>query len=203
MDRFSEERYRMDLIRYLSKNKGKTEIDYLNYEIERLEIILSEIKDQNIIKEESTKKFIEDFGEDIVTPNYKKDLDRLVDNDIYVSHKNKSNLKSSIQFYTKKLQLENLLHKEDEFDYGNEKDIDKVRFLIEMGLVDYLSKNYFTHSASSLATALSGVTGIKHSTLKGYLNAYLSTPENKQNPMNDSKKVGVIQMKLKAIGFKK
>jgi hypothetical protein len=204
MNKFSEESYRMRLSNYLLRNKGKTEIDYLNFEIERAEIYISENNDIEKLEKTTIESFYErnKMNEDDFPYN-----DALLNVEtqgiINIVRKNLYYFKRSNEFHTKKLKLERLLQKEDEFDYANEKDIDKVRFLIEMGLVNYLSKNHFAHSTSSLATALSGVTGIKHSTLKGYLNAYLSTPENKQNPMNDSKKVGVIQMKLKAIGFKK
>jgi hypothetical protein len=204
MNKFSEESYRMRLSNYLLRNKGKTEIDYLNFEIERAEIYISENNDIEKLEKTTIESFYErnKMNEDDFPYN-----DALLNVEtqgiINIVRKNLYYFKRSNEFHTKKLKLERLLQKEEEIDYCDEKDIDKVRFLIEMGVVDYLSENHLKHSVSSLATALTSVTGIKHSTLKGYLNAYLSTPDNRQNPMNDSKKVGVIQVKLKAIGFKK
>jgi hypothetical protein len=197
-----EERYSASLRRYLSENSDKREIDYLNFEIERAEIYISKNNDIKKLEKKTIESFYErnNLNEDDFPYN-----DALLNVEIQgVINGVRRNLyyfKRSIELCTKKLKLERLLQKEEEIDYCDEKDIDKVRFLIEMGVVDYLSENHFEHSVSSLATALTSVTGIKHSTLKGYLNAYLSTPGNKQNPMNDSKKVEVIQMKLKAIGF--
>jgi hypothetical protein len=204
MNKFSEESYRMRLSNYLLRNKGKTEIDYLNFEIERAEIYITENNDIEKLEKTTIESFYErnKMNEDDFPYN-----DALLNVEtqgiINIVRKNLYYFKRSNEFHTKKLKLERLLQKEEEIDYCDEKDIDKVRFLIEMGVVDYLSENHLKHSVSSLATALTSVTGIKHSTLKGYLNAYLSTPDNRQNPMNDSKKVGVIQVKLKAIGFKK
>jgi hypothetical protein len=197
-----EERYSTSLRRYLSENSDKREIDYLNFEIERADIYISKNNDIKKLEKKTIESFYErnNLNEDDFPYN-----DALLNVEIQgVINGVRRNLyyfKRSIELCTKKLKLERLLQKEEEIDYCDEKDIDKVRFLIEMGVVDYLSENHFEHSVSSLATALTSVTGIKHSTLKGYLNAYLSTPGNKQNPMNDSKKVEVIQMKLKAIGF--
>jgi hypothetical protein len=193
--------YEMHLSLFIAKNKNSTEKDYINSRIEEENQRL--VQRMALTDEEIIKKIKDKNKEHINHSNYDEGIKYRIEKEISGNKTGIRRLRKEIKFFQDKLKLIQLLEKEEYIDYCDEKDIDKVRFLIEMGLVNYLSKNHFAHSTSSLATALSGVTGIKHSTLKGYLNAYLSTPENKQNPMNDSKKVGVIQMKLKVIGFKK
>jgi hypothetical protein len=199
-----EERYSASLRRYLLKNSDKREIDFLNFEIERAEIYISENKDIEKLEKKTIKSFYE-------RNNLNKD--DFPYNDVLLSveiqgiingvRKNLYFFKRSIELCTKKLKLERLLQKEEDIDYSDEKDIDKIRYLIELGVIDYLSKNYFAHSVSSLSIAISGVTGIKQTTIKGYLNGYLNNPDAKQNPMNSEKAVDRIRMKLNDIGFKK
>ena len=85
-------------------------------------------------------------------------------------------------------------------DLSDNKDIDKVRTLILLRVVDNLYKQpQYRTSIGALATALSGVVGIKADVLRSYLNAYLKNPDAKQNPMNNKKAVQIIKNKM---GFK-
>lgn len=199
-----EEKYRMGLDRFLSKNRGKTEIDYLNFEIERAEAYVIENNDIDKLKEKLIESFYErnNLNEDDFPYNDAL-LNVEIQSIINTVKRNISFFKRNIKLCTKKLKIERLLQKEEEIDFSDNKDIDKIRYLIELGVIDYLSKNYFEHSVGSLSTAISGVTGIKQSTVKGYLNGYLNNPDAKQNPMNSEKPVDIIRMKLNDIGFKK
>jgi vacuolar-type H+-ATPase subunit I/STV1 len=198
-----ETRYEFNLIIFLRHNTNSTEKDFIDSRIEEENQRL--VRCMAFSEEEVTKEIRKknDGLKEFIKPNYEEFIKDKVEEKISGNKTGIRRLRKEIKFFQDKLKLIQLLEKEEYIDYCDEKDIDKVRFLIEMGLVDYLRDNHFEHSVSSLATALTSVTGIKHNTLKGYLNAYLSTPDNRQNPMKDSKKVGVIQMKLKAIGFKK
>lgn len=200
-----EKFYEMNLSSFLFKkeNKGKTENDYLQWQIDRAEKFILENNDL----ESKKKKWIKDIQEKFKDANDEEFLKNVTEREIGINERNLNrnigSFKRSIKFHSKKLKLNRLLEKEDEIDLSNEKDIDKIRFLIELGIIDDLHNKHFQHSVSALSTAISGVTGIKQETLKGYLNAYLKNPESKQNPMNSQKAVQKIISKLNSIGFKK
>lgn len=81
-------------------------------------------------------------------------------------------------------------------DLNNTKDIDKVRVLILLNIVDDLHSQKYQHSVSELAKTLGKTLKIKHDTLKGYLNAYLNNPDDKNNPMNKPKEVNRVKIKF-------
>jgi hypothetical protein len=87
-----------------------------------------------------------------------------------------------------------------DINLSDTKDINKVRFLIELGIVDYLKDNVFEHSNNAVASALSGVTGIKRETLQSYINAYL-TETGKNNPAKNTKEMNKIRQTLNQLGF--
>jgi len=94
---------------------------------------------------------------------------------------------------------------EDEFiDYSESNNISKVLFLKKLGLIEYMrSLSPFNTSINSLANALSGVTGIKPTTIQPMLNAMLSNAtSDKNNPLKSTKTVNVVINKLSNIGYK-
>lgn len=97
-------------------------------------------------------------------------------------------------FRDKKRTLKNI--KTEIIDHSDNKDIDKIRTLILLGVVDNLHKTKYQHSVNKLASHLSGATGIRADTIKGYINAYLSTPNGKNNPMNKEEPVRRLKNKL-------
>ena len=201
--KFTESVYNINLSRFLSENKGKTENDYLECEIDRAEKFIFENDNSETLKRNWLQELQEEY-KDVIDEDL---LNNLIGREIDIKESNLNrNIKifeRSIQFHSKKLKLNRLIDKVDEVDFSNEKDIDKIRFLIKLGVIDNLHTQYFQHSISSLSTAISGVTGIEQATVKGYLNAYLSNPESKQNPMHSEKAVQQIILKLNSIGFKK
>jgi hypothetical protein len=88
-------------------------------------------------------------------------------------------------------------------DLTDTKDIDKVRYLIQMGIVDNLHNNGFTHSVNAMAIALGAVTGIKRETIEPYLRYYLTDKEHSKNIMNVPKSVKKVDDKLKELRFVK
>ena len=93
------------------------------------------------------------------------------------------------------------IDKYSNIDLTDTKDADKVRYLIQMGVVDYLHNNGFGHSVSALASALGAVTGIKYRTIEPNLRYYLTDKEHSKNIMNVSKAVKKVDGKLKELGF--
>lgn len=82
---------------------------------------------------------------------------------------------------------------------------EKLILLDELGVIDFLkSKPPFNTSTNALATALSGVLGIKQSTLQSYLSPMFN-PDNEQrnNPRNNHNLVEKAKIKLITIGYKK
>jgi hypothetical protein len=89
-------------------------------------------------------------------------------------------------------------------DYSENSFTSKVIFLEKLGVIEYLkNKPPFNTSVNSLANALSGVTGVKATTLQPMLNAMLSKGiSDKNNPLKSIKTVNVVINKLANIGYK-
>lgn len=160
------------LEKYLKNNPHKTELDLINTEIEYYEDFISQVTEEYYKKGGENGKNTEWLYNAIL--GYKK----------YLNY-----------FKDKKRTLKNI---ENEIkDHSDNKDIDKVRTLILLGVVDNLHKQpQYKTSIGALATALSGVVGIKADVLRSYLNAYLNNPDAKQNPMNNKEAVQKIKNKL-------
>ncbi|REG94160.1 hypothetical protein [Flavobacterium aquicola] len=102
-------------------------------------------------------------------------------------------------------QGENENEAQDELiDYSESNNVSKIIFLQKLGLIEYMrSLSPFNTTINSLANALSGVTGIKPSTIQPMLNAMLSKgTSEKNNPLKSIKTVNVVINKLANIGFK-
>jgi hypothetical protein len=142
--------------------------------------------------------------------------------DILVENVFKSdNLPYVVKFY-RKLQenysegkkLELLLFKRKEIssnnyekldiDFSDSKGTEKIIMLHKLGVLDFLrTKEPFNLSINSLATALSGITGIDTKTIQSYINPIYSNSTNqKNNPLNSIKTVDKVEQKLISIGFK-
>lgn len=93
---------------------------------------------------------------------------------------------------------------EELIDYSESNYSSKIIFLEKLGVIQYLSqKSPFSNSINSLANALSGVTGIKPTTIQPMLNAMLSKgTSSKNNPLKYTKTVNVVINKLTNIGYK-
>lgn len=102
-------------------------------------------------------------------------------------------------------QGENEIEAQDELiDYSDSNNVSKIIFLHKLGLIEYMrSLSPFNTTINSLANALSGVTGIKPSTIQPMLNAMLSKgTSEKNNPLKSIKTVNVVVNKLANIGYK-
>ena len=102
--------------------------------------------------------------------------------------------------------VNNNTEKEEEelIDYSENSFSSKVIFLEKLGVIEYLkNKTPFNTSVNSLANALSGVTGVKATTLQPMLNAMISKGvSDKNNPLKSIKTVNVVINKLTNIGYK-
>lgn len=102
--------------------------------------------------------------------------------------------------------VNNHTEKEEEelIDYSENSFSSKVIFLEKLGVIEYLkNKPPFNTSVNSLANALSGVTGVKATTLQPMLNAMISKgTSEKNNPLKSVKTVNVVINKLTNIGYR-
>src|SRR5690606_14706340 len=104
------------------------------------------------------------------------------------------------------LKLPDLISKVDNFenedeDYSNTMGTEKIIFLQQLGILDYLKKQEpFNLSTNAMAKALSAITGIPTSTVSSYLQPMYS-PENEQknNPLSRFKKVEKVKRTLSNI----
>lgn len=89
-------------------------------------------------------------------------------------------------------------------DLSDTKGTEKIIYLHQLGILDYLkNKEPFKHSTNALATAISAITGIPQQTAQSYLNP-ISNPgaDQRNNPLNSTKKVEAIKQTLINLGFK-
>ncbi|GET45204.1 hypothetical protein [Capnocytophaga felis] len=80
---------------------------------------------------------------------------------------------------------------------------EKLILLNELGVIDFLkSKAPFNTSTNAMATALSGILGIKQKTLQSYLNPMFSpNAGQRNNPYENKGLVQKVQQKLISIGY--
>lgn len=80
---------------------------------------------------------------------------------------------------------------------------EKLILLNELGVIDFLkSKAPFNTSVNALATALSGILGIKQKTLQSYLNPMLNpTAGQRNNPYENKELEQKARQKLISIGY--
>ena len=99
--------------------------------------------------------------------------------------------------------LKNHLEILSEIDLSDSKAVEKIIYLNELGITDFLrTKTKVGISNSGLASVLSGITGIKAETIKPSLNRLSSndTMDNK-HPYYTTKTVEKVKMFLTKLGF--
>ena len=172
--------YSKKLEKFLTESIDSSELEFLEAELNKYPL--------NLLKTSS-----------IILPNFAPwiDIIRLLD------PSTKRNIQNSIKrthellkYKITRLKQQTTTNTESLSDLSDNIDVDKVRTLILLGIVNDLYEKKYPHSVSALATDLSGVTGIKASTLKSYLNAYLKNPNDKNNPMIYKSKVLEVSKRL-------
>ena len=100
-------------------------------------------------------------------------------------------------------QFNEVIHDEILIDLSLNKGTEKVIMLYKLGILDFLKKQEpFNTSTNSLATVLSGITGVDTKTLQSYLNPIFSDGvSQKNNPLKNDKNVQKITQTLIEIGF--
>lgn len=88
-------------------------------------------------------------------------------------------------------------------DYSDSSVAEKIIFLHQVGILDYLKKlSPFNSSTNKLAEYLSAITNEKPTTLQSYLNPINNpTTSQKNNPLNSNSAVKKVSGKLNNIGF--
>ena len=89
-------------------------------------------------------------------------------------------------------------------DLSDTKGTEKIIMLYKLGVLDFLKEKHpFISSVNSLASALSGVTGINQGTVQSYINPIFSNQVDKtKSPLSSEKSVKKVTEKLLSIGFK-
>lgn len=100
---------------------------------------------------------------------------------------------------------EEAIEEEHEYslDLSDTIDIDKVRYLISSGIIDYVKDNHIKTSNNKVAIFFSAVTGIKLETIRRNINEYLKKSESDKNPTNQTDKMEVVRNQLIKLGFNK
>ncbi|WP_157485887.1 hypothetical protein [Flavobacterium soli] len=91
----------------------------------------------------------------------------------------------------------------EEIDLSDSSGIEKIIMLYKLGILDFLkTKSPFKSSTNSLASVISGITGVNTTTVQSYINP-INNPNviQKNNPLDSSKAVEKVEVKLLNIGF--
>jgi hypothetical protein len=179
-----------DKLKSFQNKEGGSEKDFLTIEIQRLEKLVIEINKSNT-------ELINNEDDDLITLRRKLKIAT-----------RKRELNDLIFDYTTKLNRFPKEEPENEnvnIDLSDNKGTEKIIMLNELGLLDFLrEKQPFNVSINSLASAISGFTGIKQKTVQSYINPIFSKEVNqKNNPLNSEKTVSKINQKLISIGYNK
>ena len=189
------------------QNEGKTEFNYLEEKIQNLNIRKKEI--ENITEE----KIIENFNTEERVLSKKSqwsstDYDYFLKNHIEREHKKNKNtlelLTNRIDFYQIKINRINIQIATPETDLSNSNTVQKIIYLKELGVIDYLLKEpCFITSTNNLAKVITAITGEKMATIQPYLNALISkTDAENNNPYKSEKTVEKVKNHLINLGYK-
>lgn len=188
--------YFMQLKKFLKSNKDKDEVDYLNHEILKLNKIL----EVQLSEKDLRLKIISEMGEGFKNPK---------DNDAYIERKVRHelapirNIHEMINDYEIRLKRFNQTNKEDLIDFSDSKGTEKIIFLQQLGILDFLKNQQpFMQSTNKLAQAISTFTGEKVTTIQSYINPMNDpTSIQKNNPLTKEKLVAKVNQKLISIGY--
>jgi hypothetical protein len=94
------------------------------------------------------------------------------------------------EFLTNKFKNLDTVPKESEtepLDLSDSKTLEKIALLYELGIIDYLhNKDGKPHTVNSIATVLSGITGIKAKTIQSAINPFINTHSTSKGTPADS-----------------
>jgi len=114
-------------------------------------------------------------------------------------------IRKKIKLLENKMEVLNPSNAEILIDYSDSSGVDKIIFLHQVGVLDYLKKlSPFNLSTNKLAEYLSAITGENAKTLQSYLNPiFNSTTVQSNNPLDTKSTVKKVLNKLAIMGFSK
>ncbi|RAR74230.1 hypothetical protein [Flavobacterium aciduliphilum] len=112
-------------------------------------------------------------------------------------------IRKKIKLLENKMETLNPSNVEKLIDYSDTSCGEKIIFLHQVGVLDYLKKlSPFNLSINKLAEYLSAITGENATTLQSYINPIFSpTSGQKNNPLNSNPAVKKVSKKLADMGF--
>lgn len=199
-----EANYKQRLNEFYLLYPDASETDFLNEELQLLNTFIYE-KDYIIDKELNYVHpiKIKTFGFE------KRSINELIGFEMV--KKIEFSQKKKIEFIKTKIEIQQKgiidksnnksLKNEIYIDYSDNTDAEKIVFMNELGIVDYLrQKQPFNTSTNKLAEVISAFTGIKQTTAQSYLNPILSGIESKNNPLTPVN-LSKVKEKLIRMGY--
>jgi hypothetical protein len=112
-------------------------------------------------------------------------------------------IRKKIKLLENKMETLNPSNAEILIDYNDSSCGEKIIFLHQVGVLDYLKKlSPFNLSTNKLAEYLSAITGENSTTLQSYINPIInSTSGQKNNPLNSNSAIKKVSKKLSDMGF--
>tara|TARA_B110000114_G_C15015306_1_gene366562 strand:+ start:44 stop:1030 length:987 start_codon:yes stop_codon:yes gene_type:complete len=129
----------------------------------------------------------------LLDPNYNNEKNNIgnISNEFNFSKTQNKELNNSIAPDNKAIDKTPLL------DYSNTKGTEKIIYLKELGILDYLIEKHPQLSVNGLANLLSAITGENTTTLQPYLNPIINSEnDQRKNPYNSVKTVSKVKNKL-------
>lgn len=110
---------------------------------------------------------------------------------------------NEIELIIRDVASKNNQNQEYEIDLSDTNGIEKILMLDELGILTFLKKKHpFNLSTNALASAISGITGIKSTTAQSYINPIFSNEvEQRNNPRNSTKALLKVKGKLNELGY--
>lgn len=89
-------------------------------------------------------------------------------------------------------------------DFSNSKGTEKIIYLKELGILDFIQKKHPHLSVNGIANLLSAITGEHTTTLQPYINPIINSKnDQRKNPYNSEKTVSKVRNKLIELNIKK
>ena len=209
-----EEAYPLLLKDFLSEYEDNSELDFLKIQLDRYSFFL---QNANLIEysvghdplpevEFSGYSANKEIESKILTRD--EAGNRIYDYDL--ADKLYRSFKKIIQFIESKIssiENENTFSENEEqieIDLSDSNGAEKIIMLYKLGVLDFLkSQAPFNASTNSLASAISGITGLKLTTVQSYINPiYSEKVDQKNNPLESKKALEKVENKLLKVGFK-
>lgn len=190
--------------KYLNNYQDATDLDFINGEIADNDYCYRKIKGYGRGKGVSLVYYFIHHG-DLVAMEINERVSLDIIRKILFSRKRKIDFLSELSESTDNIkENDDIKDVQIPLDYSNNSDAEKIVFLHEIGVLDFLrQKQPFNMSTNKLAEVVSSFTGINQTTAQSYLNPIFSKGVDKSKSPLSAKNLKSVSEKLMKMGYNK